>query len=77
MMVVHPSGFYAWCNEPESDRAKEDRRLLEHIEQSWLESGTLYGYRKISDDLRDRGEQCRINRVHRIIRAAGLRSQTG
>jgi putative transposase len=77
MMVVHPSGFYAWCNEPESDRAKEDRRLLGHIKQSWLESGTVYGYRKVSDDLRDLGEQCGINRVHRIMRAAGLGSQTG
>lgn len=77
MMAVHPSGFYAWCAEPESDRTKEDRRLLVHIKQSWLESGAVYGYRKISDDLRDLGEQCGINRVHRIMRAAGLRSQTG
>jgi putative transposase len=77
MMAVHPSGFYAWCAEPESDRAKEDRRLLAHIKQSWLESGTVYGYRKVSDDLRDLGEQCGINRVHRIMRAAGRRSQTG
>jgi putative transposase len=77
MMAVHPSGFYAWCAEPESDRAKEDRRLLAHIKQSWLESGAVYGYRKVSDDLRDLGEQCGINRVHRIMRAAGLRSQTG
>jgi putative transposase len=37
----------------------------------------VYGYRKVSDDLRDLGEQCGINRVHRIVRAAGLRSRTG
>lgn len=77
MMAVHPSGFYAWCAEPESQRAQEDKRLLGHIKQSWLESGAVYGYRKVSDDLRDLGEQCGINRVHRIMRAAGLRSQTG
>jgi len=77
MMAVHPSGFYAWCAEPESERAQEDRRLLGHIKQSWLESGAVYGYRKVSDDLRDLGEQCGINRVHRIMRAAGLHSQTG
>lgn len=53
------------------------RRLLGHIQQSWLECGTLYGYRKVSDDLRVLGERCRINRVHRIMRTAGLRSQTG
>ena len=77
MMGVHPSGFYAWCVQPESKRAKEDRRLLGHIKQSWLESGAVYGYRKVSDDLRDLGEQCGINRVRRIMRSAGLRSQTG
>ena len=37
----------------------------------------MYGYRKVSDDLRDLGEQCGINRVHQIMRAAGLHSQTG
>jgi putative transposase len=77
MMGVHPSGFYAWCVQPESKRAKEDQRLLGHIKQSWLESGAVYGYRKVSDDLRDLGERCGINRVHRIMRSAGLRSQTG
>jgi len=77
MMAVHPSGFYAWCTAPERQRALEDRRLLGHIKQSWLESGAVYGYRKVSEDLRDLGEQCGINRVHRIMRAAGLRSQTG
>ena len=58
-------------------RAKEDQRLLAHIKQSWLESGALYGYRKVSDDLRDLGERCGINRVFRIMHSAGLRSQTG
>ena len=42
-----------------------------------MESGAVYGYRKVSDDLRDLGERCGSNRVHRIMRTAGLRSQTG
>lgn len=77
MLEVHPSGFYAWCLQPESARAKEDKRLLGHIKQSWLESGAVYGYRKVSDDLRELGERCGINRVHRLMRSAGIRSQTG
>lgn len=77
MLAVHPSGFYAWRLNPESRRTLEDRRILGHIKESWLESGSVYGYRKVSDDLRDLGEHCGINRVHRIMRAAGLRSQTG
>jgi putative transposase len=76
-MAVHPSGHYAWKAEPLSNRAKEDRRLAGHIKQSWLESGGIYGYRKIAMDLRDLGETCGKDRVYRIMKAEGLRSQTG
>ena len=77
MMAVHPSGYYAWCREPESARAIEDRRLLGPIKQSWLESGAVYGYRKVLDDLRDLGECCGKNRVYRLMRQAGIRAQIG
>lgn len=77
MLKIHPSGYYAWRVKPESLRAKEDRRLLGHIKQSWLESGAVYGYRKVFDDLQELGERCGINRVHRLMRSEGIRSQTG
>jgi len=77
VLEVHPSGFYAWRLNPESKRAREDKRLLVPIRESWLESGSVYGYRKVSDDLRELGERCGINRVHRLMRSAGIRSQTG
>lgn len=77
MVGVHPSGYYAWCISPESPRTKENKRLLGHIKQSWLESGAVYGYRKVYDDLQELGEQCGINRIHRLMRAEGIRSQTG
>ena len=77
MMAVHPSGYYAWRAKPDSPRIKSDRRLLGLIKQFWLESGGVYGYRKITDDLRDEGEMCGKHRVHRLMRTEGLRSQTG
>ena len=77
VLEVHPSGFYAWRLNPESKRTREDKRLLVPIKESWLESGSVYGYRKVSDDLRELGEQCGVNRVHRLMRSAGIRSQTG
>ena len=55
-LKVHPSGYYAWLSEPKSARAKDDQRLLGLIKHSWLESGGVYGYRKIHDDLREVGE---------------------
>ena len=77
VLAVHPSGFYAWQHKPESERTQDDRRLLGHIKQSWLESGSVYGYRKVCDDLRDLGEICGKHRVYRLMRNEKLRSQTG
>ncbi len=74
---LHPSGYYAWLKSPLSDRTKEDRRLTGLAKQFWLESGTVYGYRKVTDDLRDVGEQCGKHRVARLMKAAGLRAQVG
>ncbi|QVK33032.1 IS3 family transposase [Pseudomonas syringae] len=76
-LKVHPSGYYAWLSEPQSARAKADQRLLGLIKHSWLESGGVYGYRKIHDDLREVGEDCGRHRVARLMRLEGLRSQTG
>jgi putative transposase len=77
MMEVHPSGYYAWRARPVSTRQRENQRLLGLIKQSWLESGGVYGYRKITHDLRDLGEGCGKHRVYRLMRDEGLHSQTG
>ena len=54
-----------------------DQRLLGLIKHSWLESGGVYGYRKITHDLRDLGEPCGKHRVYRLMRQEGLRAQVG
>lgn len=77
VMAVNRSGYYAWRAGPVSAKQKEDQRLSGLIKQFWLESGGVYGYRKITDDLHDLGERCGKNRIYRLMRADGLRSQTG
>jgi putative transposase len=77
VLEVHASGYYAWAKEPLSTRAKDDRRLLGLIKQFWIESGGVYGYHKIYTDLRMHGELCGQNRVHRLMRSAGLQAQVG
>lgn len=74
---MHPSGYYSWLAEPQSARAKEDQHLLGLIKHAWLESGGVYGYRKIHDDLRELGGESGGNRVGRLMQMEGLRSQTG
>jgi len=77
VLDVHPSGFYAWREQPLSRRAKENQAIVGNIKQSWLESGAVYGYRKVHDDLRDQGILCGQQRVRRLMKAEGIRSQTG
>ena len=77
LLDVHPSGYYAWRKQPKSKRAKQDDHLTGLIKQFWLESGGVYGYRKIHTDLRDHGERCGPNRVHRLMKLAGLKAQVG
>jgi hypothetical protein len=48
---IHPSGFYAWLSNPLSKRDREDARQTELIRKAWKESGKVYGYRKLHDDL--------------------------
>lgn len=74
---VHPSGYYAWRNKPRSARAVANDRLSGLIKQFWLESGGVYGYRKIFSDLREYGERCSKNRVQRLMQSAGLKAQVG
>lgn len=77
MMLVHPSGYYAWKARPISARRREDQRLTGLIKQFWLERGGVYSYRKVTDDLHEAGESCGKHRVHRLMRAEGLRAQIG
>ncbi len=74
---VHPSGFYAWLKNPLCKRDKEDARQTDLIKEAWKESGKVYGYRKLHDDLSEQGETCCPNRVARLARFAGIKAQIG
>ncbi len=77
VMRVHPSGYYAWLKQPHSRRHKENQRLTGIIKQFWLESGCVYGYRKVYHDLMDHGESCGVNRVGRLMQKESIKAQVG
>ena len=77
MLLVHPSGFYAWLREPFSQRALEEQQQTSLLKTAWEESGEVYGYRKLHDDLCDFGEDISPNRAWRLARLAGIRAQIG
>lgn len=76
-LSIHPSGFYAWLKNPLSTRAQEDKRQTRLIEAAWKQSGKVYGYLKLHDDLLDQGETSCANRIARLARLAGIKAQIG
>ncbi|MGR2923048.1 IS3 family transposase [Acinetobacter sp. 1125_18A] len=76
-MDVHHSGYYTCLKQSASKTARKRQQLSGLIKLFWLESDGIYGYRKIHCDLKDFGESCGINRVHRLMKADGLKSQRG
>lgn len=77
VLGVQRARFYMWPAAPVSDRAKEDRRLSGLARRAWLESDTVYGYRKVAGDRRGLGETCGKHQIYRLIRAEGLKAQVG
>jgi len=75
-LEVSRSGFYAWLGRGESDRARNDRRLIALILGVFGESRGIYGVPRVHRTLLQRGEPCGHNRVARLMRKAGLRSKT-
>jgi putative transposase len=53
---IQPSGFYEWLRNPLSKRATEDAHQTALIRKAGKDSGWVYGYRKLHDDLLDQGE---------------------
>ena len=74
---IYLSGFYAWLKAPLSRRAQEDARQTKLIRKAWKDSGKVYGYRKLHDNLLDQGETICPNRVARLARQAAIKAQIG
>ncbi len=77
VLKIARAGYYAWLHAPESQRTKEDKRLLQLIRSSYDASYGIYGYRRITLDLRELGESCSKNRVHRIMKANDIAAVRG
>ena len=77
LLDVAPSGYYAWLQQPVSNRAQEDARLLRLIRASFAASHGVYGAPRIFLDLREAGETCSKHRVARLMRVNKIRAFAG
>ncbi len=71
-LEISRSGYYAWKDRPESDRAKEDRLLTEKMHELHTESRGTYGAPRLMERLRALGNQCSKTRVARLMGEAGI-----
>ena len=72
---VTTTGFYAWQTRPESQHARDDRRLRLLIHTSFVESRRNYGSPRVHDDLIDLQERVSRKRVVRLMQEAGLKAR--
>ena len=77
VLGVAPSGYYEWLQQPISNRAQEDARLLRLIRASFVASQGIYGAPRVFLDLREAGETCSKHRVMRLMRVNNLRALHG
>jgi len=75
VLGVSASGFYAWRNRPESDRARTNQALLTKISVFHQASRRIYGSPRIHSDLIEHGMKVSVNRVARLMRENDIQSK--
>ena len=70
---VSRAGYYAWCKRPESNHAKEDRRLAVLVRAAHESSRRTYGSPRVQRELAiGQGVHVSRKRVVRLMQADGL-----
>jgi putative transposase len=74
-LAVSRAGFYAWYSRPESEHAKEDRRLEELVRAAFEDSRRTYGSPRVHADLIAQNERVGCKRVARLMQQANLKAR--
>ena len=72
ILQVSRSGFYAWCERPESEHAKQDRQLRVRVRASFDASKKRYGSPRVWEDLVEENIHVSRKRVVRLMQEEGL-----
>ena len=76
LLGVSRSGLYAWSERPKSQRARNNEKLLSHIEDIFRNSRKTYGSPRIVHALKDLGISCSRNRVARLMRLNRIQAKS-
>lgn len=75
-MDVSRSGYYAWRDRPLSSRTQQHLRLVPKIKTIFNESRETYGYRRVTNALKQQQEPCGKHQVAQLMRLHGLAPPT-
>lgn len=75
MLSVSISGYYAWRNRDERERAKRDKTLSEKLLSLFRESGESYGSPRLHRALKKSGESVGRNRVIKLMKQHNLQAK--
>ena len=74
-LKISRSGYYAWCERPESARTQEDRHLRVRVRASFDASRKRYGSPRVWEDLVGDGIRISRKRVVRLMQEQGLKAR--
>lgn len=72
LLAVSRSGYYGWRRRPESERDRQNRRLLVEIRAVHQTTRGVYGSPRVHAELRARGYRCGRHRVARLMRQESI-----
>jgi len=72
---LNRSSYYKWLKRNQSEQEAKDADLIDKICTLYQESNGIFGYRRMQMNLKRRFNlHCNKKRVHRVMRAIGLKS---
>lgn len=75
ILMLNRSSYYKWLQRDQSEQEARDAELIDCICSLYQESGGIFGYRRMQLNLKRRFDlHCNKKRIHRVMRAIGLRS---
>ena len=76
VLGVSRSGYYAWLSREASATEVRREKLTEQVAKIHAEVKARYGSPRMHAELVDRGHECCVNTVARIMREAGIAAKT-
>ena len=76
VLGVSRSGYYAWLSRKPSATEVRREKLTEELTEIHAEVKARYGSPRMHAELVDRGHECCVNTVARIMREAGIAAKT-